>query len=163
MFCPGCGSGGQRANAYCKRCGQWIHGGGAGLAWYEFGKASPEEALKTLSGLNVVCAVLAFACGVALVASLMAKTGVYFFGGLVSVYCILLALFQAWSSAVGRKLRGRLQQARGLDAVTDGGADAAALGPAQAAPLAAARSVAEQTTRHLETLPARRPEGGEPR
>ncbi|HWS55661.1 MAG TPA: hypothetical protein VN228_16095 [Pyrinomonadaceae bacterium] len=163
MFCPGCGSEGQRADAYCKRCGRWIHGGGAGLAWYEFGKASPEDTLKTVSSLNVVCSVMAFACGVALFASLMLKTGIYFVGGLVSVYCILLALFQTWSYAVGRKLRRRLREARESGAGPGEGAAAPVLGPAEASRLAAAPSVAEQTTKHLEPVPARRPEGGEPR
>lgn len=163
MFCPKCGSDGQGANSYCKRCGQWIHGG-AGLSWYELGKSSPEDNLKTMAGLNVVCAALAFACGVALFTSLMTKTGIYFFGGLVSVYCILMALFQAWSFAVGRKLRKRLQETRDPGAAPAvGGAAAPALGPADTSRLAAAPSVAEPTTQLLEPLPARRPEGGEPR
>jgi hypothetical protein len=160
MFCPKCGSDGQAANSYCKRCGQWI-AGGEGRAWYDSGEMSPDRTLKVLGGFNVFGAALACACGVALFTALMMKKGVYFFGGLVSVYCILLAAFQLLTYVGARRLRRRLEGARG--AALGGGGTAPALGAADTAPFGATPSVSERTTDLLEPVPARRPEGGEPR
>jgi hypothetical protein len=161
MFCPKCGSDGQSANSYCKRCGQWITGG-EGRTWYDSGEMSPDRTLKVLGAFNVLGAVLAFACGVALFAALMTKKGVYFFGGLVSIYCILLAAFQVLTYVGGRRLRRRLEAARGTESKELRGG-APALGAADTAPFGASPSVSERTTELLEPLPARPHEGGEPR
>jgi hypothetical protein len=159
MFCPKCGGDGQAANSYCKRCGEWIPGG-EGRRWYDTGQMSPERTLKALAGFNLFGAALAFACGVALFTAIFTKRGIYFFGGLVALYCILLGVFQLLTYFTGRGLRKRLEGARRAE--LKGGAAAPALGAADTAPFGATPSVSERTTELLEPVPVRRPEGGEP-
>jgi hypothetical protein len=159
MFCPKCGTDGQAESSYCKRCGQWIPSGEA-PAWYDTGQMSPERTLRLLANFNLLGAALAFACGVALFASIAAKAGLHFFGGLVALYCILLAAFQLLTVSIVRSLRRRLEGARGAE--LKGVAPAPALGAVDTAPLDVGRSVTEQATEILEPLPARRREGGEP-
>jgi hypothetical protein len=160
MFCQKCGSDGQSANSYCKRCGHWIPGG-EGRPWYDSGEMSPDRTLKVLGFLNVFGAVLACACGVALFASIVTKRGLHFFAGLVSIYCILLGGFQVLTYVTARRLRRRLEGARGAE--LQGGEPAPALGAADTAPFGASPSVSDRTTELLEPVPVRRPEGGERR
>lgn len=67
MFCPKCGAGEQHADAYCKRCGEWLpeHVGIARRALWGEGIA-PEKKLKSVLVRQTLSALLALASAIVL-------------------------------------------------------------------------------------------------
>lgn len=116
MFCPGCGADNQTANAYCKRCGDWLpdlqrRSRGA------FGGETPQQNIFTGLFLSALSAAVALFAAIALYATYLgtneAKWSIYLAAG----FCLCIAGWQLSSFIVGLKLRSRLKRAQGDAAV----------------------------------------------
>jgi hypothetical protein len=128
MYCSTCGAGEQHANAYCKRCGQWLPDISNRMA---FGGETPQQNIFTglfMSGLSTVAALIS---AIALYATYLgtsdAKWSVY----LAAAFCLCIAGWQASSFAVTLKLRRRMKQGHGTAGAT---AELGQNKPAQALP-----------------------------
>ena len=110
IFCSHCGTGNQTANAYCKRCGEWlpkINSQGRPA----FGGQTPQQNLFTSLFMSALSAVVALISAIALYAThlgTVANWSVY----LAAAFCICIAAWQLSSFLVGLKLRRRLMQGR---------------------------------------------------
>lgn len=111
MFCPTCGTDRQTANAFCKRCGEWLpdlkH---RGLP--KFGGETPQQNIFTGLFMSALSTVAALISAIALYATYLgsgdAKWSVY----LAAAVCVCIAGWQASSFVVGLKLRQRIKRAR---------------------------------------------------
>ena len=112
MFCPSCGADNQTANAYCKRCGDWLpdlkrRSRGA------FGGETPQQNIFTGLFLSALSAIVALFSAIALYATYLgtneAKWSIYLAAG----FCLCIAGWQLSSFIVGLKLRSRLNRAQG--------------------------------------------------
>lgn len=110
MFCPTCGADGQAANAYCKRCGEWLPDLKSGSR-SSFGGATPQQNIFTGLFMSALSAVVALISAIALYATYLgtseAKWSVY----LAAAFCLCIAGWQTSSFIVGLKLRRRLKRA----------------------------------------------------
>lgn len=158
MFCPGCGADNQTANAYCKRCGDWLPT--LKRRSSAFGGDTPQRNVFTGLFMSALSAVVALFSAVALYATYIgtgqAKWSIY----LAAAFCLCITGWQTSSFVVGLKLWRRLTQARsGLE--TDSQLKQAtvspALPPADMSNFVRAQSVTENTTELLQPLD--RPQG----
>jgi len=154
MFCPSCGADGQAANAFCKRCGDW-------LPQFErrssaFGGETPQQNIFTGLFMSALSAVVALFSAIALYATYLgtdqAKWSIY----LAAAFCLCIAGWQTSSFVVGLKLKRRLNQARaGVEAGSQlKQVDSPALPPADMSNFVRAQSVTENTTEPLQPLEA---------
>jgi hypothetical protein len=104
MYCQSCGAESQLANAYCKRCGEWLPDFKAQSS-LAFGGQTPQQHIFTglfMSGMSTVAALIS---AIALYATYLgsgdAKWSVY----LAAAFCVCIAGWQASSFAVILKLR----------------------------------------------------------
>ena len=160
MFCHNCGADAQTANAYCKRCGDWLpsfkHRSSA------FGGETPQQNIFTGLFLSALSAAVALFSTIALYATYLgtdeAKWSIYLAAG----FCLCIAGWQLSSLIVGLKLRNRLKRAHAGDQVDAQLAEATAstaLPPADMSNFVRAQSVTENTTELLQ--PLRRPPGNQ--
>ena len=159
MFCPGCGADGQTANAYCKRCGDWLpefkrRSNAA------FGGETPQQNVFTGLFMSALSAVVALFSAIALYATYLgtdeAKWSIY----LAAAFCLCIAGWQVSSFVVGLKLRNRLNRARARvegDSQLKQATASSALPPADMSNFVKAQSVTENTTELLQ--PVDRSEG----
>ena len=111
MFCPNCGAADQIANAFCKRCGNWLPDlkKRVGPA---FGGETPQQNIFTGLFMSALSALAALFSAIALYATYLgsgdAKWSVYW----AAAFCLCIAGWQASSFVVGLKLKQRLNQAR---------------------------------------------------
>ena len=158
MFCPGCGADDQTANAYCKRCGDWLPEFKRRSS--AFGGDTPQQNDFTGLFMSALSAVVALFSAIALYATYLgtdeAKWSIY----LAAAFCLCIAGWQVSSFVVGLKLRRRLNRARaGLetDSQLKQATDSPALPPADMSNFVRAQSVTENTTEPLHPLD--RPKG----
>ena len=168
MFCPTCGAGEQKADAYCTRCGQWLADPSSAQGhWHPVlrGARTPEQRMKMMLVFNTLDAALALASAVLLYASQAggANPSSYIF--LAATFCVIIATHQIISLVVNLKIQQRLKRARTnqADASTAAVAlagetnlGAHALNPADSglfADVRSGRSVTENTTELLEAVP----------
>jgi len=158
MFCPGCGADGQTANAYCKRCGDWLPEFKRRSS--AFGGETPQQNIFTGLFLSALSAIVALFSAIALYATYLgtdeAKWSIY----LAAAFCLCIAGWQASSFVVGLKLRSRLNRARAdvdADSQLKQGTASPALPPADMSNFVKAQSVTEHTTELLQ--PADRSQG----
>lgn len=113
MFCPQCGTDGQKADAYCKRCGEWLPDmpGFARRALWGQG-IKPEQRIKTMLIWQAVSTVLALFSAIALLANGWnagnAKKLVY----IVSSICFVIAAVQVDNFFVGLRMRQTFKRSR---------------------------------------------------
>ena len=112
MFCPGCGADNQTADAYCKRCGDWLPNLKR-RSRSAFGGETPQQNIFTGLFLSALSAAVALFSAIALYATYLgtneAKWSVYLAAG----FCLCIAGWQLSSFIVGLKLRSRLNRAQG--------------------------------------------------
>lgn len=154
MFCPRCGAGNQTANAYCKRCGDWLPELKRGSR-VAFGGETPQQNILTGLVMNALSAVVALFSAIALYATYLgtdeAKWSIY----LAAAFCLCIAGWQLSSFVVGLKLRRRLNRAReGVEVQSqlDEAWTSPALPPADMSNFVRAPSVTENTTELLQPL-----------
>ncbi|MFN2453109.1 MAG: hypothetical protein ABR577_02705 [Pyrinomonadaceae bacterium] len=152
MFCSSCGAADQSANAYCKRCGEWlpeIHSL-RGKAWQN---TSPEQSLKAIlfaSGLSVW---FGFFSSLALFLIFFSKNISWNNILLAAVFCLSIAIYQTGVFINALKLRQRIKKGR-TDNLQIADQDASQLSAeANANGLLNAKSVTENTTELLEPVP----------
>ena len=153
MFCPGCGADGQSANAYCKRCGDWLPEFKRRSS--AFGGETPQQNIFTGLFLSALSAIVALFSAIALYATYLgadeAKWSIY----LAAAFCLCIAGWQASSFVVGLKLRSRLNRARAdveADSQLKQGTVLPALPPAEMSNFVKAQSVTEHTTELLQPV-----------
>lgn len=154
MFCPNCGAPDQIANAFCKRCGDWLPNlkKRVGPA---FGGETPQQNIFTGLFMSALSALAALFSAIALYATYLgsgqAKWSIY----LAAAFCLCIAGWQASSFIVGLKLRQRLKKGReSLDSISELPAQQtrSELGAGSATDFVGPASVTEGTTRILEPV-----------
>lgn len=123
MFCPKCGAGDQRAESYCRRCGQWLPDIDAPKQPRLFRKRTPEEKIKKMRILEVISAVLAFTSA-AIIFSVLSGSRDTSLLNLAGICCIVIAVYQAVNFYFGYTLqpkrnRGQAPEGRGAERRTD--------------------------------------------
>ena len=154
MFCPNCGAGSQTANAYCKRCGDWLPNLKR-RSRAAFGGETPQQNIFTGLFLSALSAAVALFSAIALYATYLgtdeAKWSIY----LAAAFCLCIAGWQLSSFVVGLKLRSRLKRAHAGEQDDSSLAEAEAspaLPPADMSNFVRAQSVTENTTELLQPL-----------
>jgi|SRR5215813_401008 len=158
MFCAMCGAEGQSANAFCKRCGQWLPDMKArtGIA---FGGETPQQNVFTGLFMNALSSLAALFSALALYVTYLGSSDAKWSIYVAAACCLCIAGWQAASFVVGLKLRRRLTAARRdvsfpeIEHKTN-----PALGPAHMDDFLSAGSVTEQTTGLLEPVQSPRTE-----
>ena len=162
MFCPTCGAGEQRADAYCTRCGQWLTDANAIQGhWHPVLRRirTPEQRLRAMFVFNLLDALLALAAAVILFGTRLHNGAIF----LAATFCLVIAVHQIVSLIFNVKIQRRLKRARTDTTKHDvpgklSAADAPALNAADAGLFTPARgSVTENTTELLDAV-TRQPE-----
>lgn len=154
MFCSKCGTGGQKADAYCKRCGEWLPDmpGFARRALWGQG-IRPEQRIKSMLIWQAVSTVLALFSAIALLANGSnagdAKKLVY----IVSSICFVIAAVQVDNFFVGMRMRQTFKRSRSdaehaIEPQAESGASL--IKPPDTEELIGTRGAREATTRRLE-------------
>ena len=152
MFCPNCGTEGQTANAYCKRCGEWLPDLKASRV--KWGGETPEQHLKIMLYLNGFSAVAALFSAILLYATQFSG-GMKWPVALTAALCVSIAAWQISSFLIGMKLRRRLKRGREENVpplVLEEARSAPALNAADTSQLVGALSITENTTELLTPL-----------
>ena len=156
MFCMRCGAGNQRADAYCTRCGEWLHDPALPAARRRHSK-TPAEKMSMMLTFSAINAALALFSAIALYATYLGREEARWSIYVAAAFCLVIAVHQTISLVLNLQLRSRL--ARGRDArpaspapPTDVPA-AHSLDAADDRPFADVRSVTENTTELLSGVP----------
>lgn len=159
MFCPNCGAADQNANAYCKRCGQWL---ADKKSFGGHGASRPEQRMTSMIVFNGLSALLALFSAIALYATYLntpeAKWSVYVAGAC----CFVITIHQLISLAFALEIKLRLKRGKtdiGQPSITEAGNNFGALGDGKTTPFIDAGSVTESTTELLEAVPRSRTPG----
>src|SRR5215510_3027988 len=111
MYCSSCGADSQNANAYCKRCGEWLPDFTA-RSRQSFGGETPQQNIFTTLFMSALTTFAALFSAIALYLTYLGqgdgKWSVY----LAAAFCVCIAGWQTSSFIVGLKLRNRLKRAR---------------------------------------------------
>ena len=119
MFCPKCGTGDQRPESYCRRCGEWLPDIDAPTQLGLFRKRTREEKIRKMRVLEVVSAALAFTSA-AIIFSVLSGGGDTGLLNLAGLCCILIAVYQAVNFYFGYTLQPKrnkehLQEGREIE------------------------------------------------
>jgi hypothetical protein len=152
LDCYVCGAGGQKSNAYCKRCGEWLPSLKK-RSRMALGGDTPQQNLFTSLYMSALSAAVALVSAIALYATYLgtpeAKWSIY----LAAAFCLCIAGWQITSFMVALKLRRRI--GKGREKGTQLHIDARhspALGAANTRQFVTTPSVTEQTTELLEPV-----------
>ena len=158
LFCYKCGAAGQNANAYCKRCGEWLPN--IKKRSIAFGGDTPQQNVFTGLFMSALTAAVALVSAIALYATYLgtaeAKWSIY----LAAAFCLCIAGWQISSFVVALKLRRRL--GKRAESSTSSQIDAKqaphVLTPADFTAFVNAPSVTESTTELLQPSSSSRSE-----
>jgi hypothetical protein len=152
MYCPNCGADAQTANAYCKRCGEWLPDIKS-RSRVAFGGETPQQNIFTGLFMSALSTFAALFSAIALYATYLgrgdAKWSVYF----AAAFCLCIAGWQASSFIVTLKLGRRMKQARNQSEAPgelDQRQTSPSLKPADVGAFVATPSVTENTTQMLD-------------
>ncbi len=166
MFCPTCGAGNQRGDAYCTRCGEWLvemSGGRRGGHPRLRGARTPERRMRAMLVFNALDAALAVAAAVMLFSARSERPLIF----LAAAFCLTIAVHQIVSLILNIKMQLRLKRARAaapaaftqveqIDVSPPASQSPPELNPADASRFAGIRSsVTDNTTELLEAVPLR--------
>ncbi|HEV7903704.1 MAG TPA: hypothetical protein VGO96_07685 [Pyrinomonadaceae bacterium] len=115
MFCPTCGAGEQRADAYCTRCGQWLTDANAAQGhWHPvFRRArTPEQRMRMMLVFNAMDAALALAAAILLFSTQAGRSEAQAHVFIAAAFCIVIAVHQVVSLIINLKIQRRLKRAR---------------------------------------------------
>jgi hypothetical protein len=155
LFCASCGAGEQSANAYCKRCGEWLSGdsGIASRALWGQG-VKPAQKLKTILVRLVLSAALALASAMIL---LTGRSDPGNFPALVkaaAILCLLVAGMQVDGFFVALRMQRDFKRNRAdAERTLESEAHSVPATAPERAQFASAPVEAEATTRELDSLP----------
>ena len=153
LFCYRCGAERQQANAYCKRCGEWLPALKK-RSRMAFGGETPQQNLLTSLFMSALSAAVALFSAIALYATYLgtpeAKWSIY----IAAAFCLCIAGWQISSFLAAIKLRRRL--GRGREKTTPfqvGKKDQPrVIGPADMTQFIGAPTVTEGTTELLQPV-----------
>lgn len=94
MFCPKCGASDQRAESYCRLCGEWLHDIDSSTQPRLFRRRTRKEKIRKMRILEVVSAALAFTSA-AIIFSVLSGSGDTSLLNLAGICCIVIAIYQA--------------------------------------------------------------------
>lgn len=151
MFCPKCGADAQNAESYCTRCGEWLPDLDSITRPGLFRKRTREEKIRKMRILEAISAGLALTAAALIFAVIRggADTQLLF---LSVVCCLLIAVYQIVNFYLGSTLQKKIDQSR-LKVETLQPKNAEQLGSGESTPFVNARSVVENTTKHLDAVP----------
>lgn len=154
MYCPICGAASQSANAYCKRCGEWLPDMKSRSST-AFGGETPQQNIFTSLFLSALSTIAALFSAIALYATYLgsneAKWSIY----VAAAFCLCIAGWQASNFLVTLKLRQRLKKGREDPAPSSLKAEssAPALAAAEMSAFVDVPSVTDDTTQRLSRSP----------
>jgi hypothetical protein len=153
MFCSNCGAGEQSADAYCKRCGEWIYDA---RSLKKRSSATPEDKMKMVLVFDAISAVFALLSSIALYANHLGKPGVNWSVYVAAAFCLSISVYQTINFFYLLQLRSRLKRGRAdagnvLGQTTH--SERPALNEAHTTDFLSARSVTESTTELLDPVP----------
>jgi hypothetical protein len=105
MQCPHCGAAEQSADAYCRRCGEWVNRRG------ERGDG-PEGRMNAMITFNIISAVFALVSVISLFATYLGKPEAQWSIYVAGAMCIVIAVHQSISFAFALELKLRLTRGR---------------------------------------------------
>ncbi len=111
MFCPKCGVGEQTAEAYCKRCGEWLPDIEALERPRLFRKRSREERIRKIRTLEMVSAGLSLASAMIIV-SILATGRNFEMLNLAVIACLLVSAYQIVNLCPGFKVQRPIDKSR---------------------------------------------------
>ena len=154
MFCSKCGADGQRAESYCKRCGEWLPDLDTIRRPALFRKRTREEKIRKMRVLEAVSAGLSLTAGGIISAVLVAGSDTQLLY-LAVLCCVVVGIYQMVNFYLGYKLQQRIDRSRsGLPDAIEGAQEAfGKLNAADTTPFVNRASVVENTTELLEPLP----------
>ena len=155
MFCPKCGAGDQRADSYCKRCGEWLPDIDALARPRLFRKSTREQKIRKMRILEAISAGLSLTSA-AIIISVLRGGGNTQLLILAVFCCLIVAAYQVVNFYLGHKLQQRVDQSRtqGTGEIKAVAEDRVrALSTGDATPFVGGHSVVEGTTKLLEPLP----------
>jgi hypothetical protein len=161
MFCPHCGTGEQSADAYCKRCGEWLPSM-KGLVRHGFGGTTPEQNLRTLLWLTACSAATALVLAIIFFVTDAGAANQGFLLRLARSFFFVIALWQFSILYIGYNLQQRLKKGRSGGTTPELGEEqkTPALGAADFTQYPQA-TVTENTTELLDAVPRRAKERGQ--
>jgi len=159
MFCSNCGAADQSANAYCKRCGQWL---ADKKSFGSHGASKPEQRMTSMIVFNGLSALLALFSAIVLYATYLntpeAKWSVYVAGAC----CFVITIHQLISMAFALEIKLRLKRGKTdvrQPAITEALKNFGALDDGKTTPFVDVGSVTESPTEILEAVPRSRTPG----
>lgn len=158
IFCARCGASGQKTEAYCRSCGEWLPDPAAGrLGPGRLRGVSPEGKQRRIYLLQLLSALAAAAAGLLTLAVLFgAHRDVLL---IPTLLCFVVVAWQVVASFLGRSIQARRSQELAGGNTTLPAAQGQArpaLGAAETADLIRPPSVTENTTALLDRVPARK-------
>ena len=161
IFCARCGAPGQRAESYCRSCGEWLPDpAAAGRRRGRLRRLSPERKQRRMRALELLSAAAALVSGLVTVA---VRNGAEQDLLLIPIMlCFAVVGWQAIAFLMGRSIQGRRGQvtAEGGPALSPPQVAArSALKPADTTDLVRPPSVTEETTALLDPTRAKRGDG----
>jgi hypothetical protein len=149
MFCPQCGAEGQRADAYCKRCGAWLPDMPGIIRRALWGQGiKPEQKIKMMLTWQALSILLALCSAITLLASGSSGGGSKMLVYVVACMCLAIAGLQLDSFFVTLRMRQNLRLSR-MDAERAVEPSAASGAPADKS--YDVSGAGESTTRRLDT------------
>ena len=153
LYCYKCGAEGQKTNAYCKRCGEWLPTlrRRSRMAW---GGDTPQQNIFTSLFMSALSAAVALFSAIALYATYLGTPEVKWSIYIAAGFCLCIAGWQISSFMAAIKLRRRLGKGRDqtLPAQIDASKQSPVLGPANTDLFVNAPAVTEGTTELLEPV-----------
>lgn len=155
MFCPKCGAGEQTAEAYCKRCGEWLPDVDALNRPRLFRKRSREERIQKVRMLEAISTGLSL-CAAGIIISILATGRNLEMLSLAAIACILVAVYQIANLYLGYTIQRPIDKSRETDdqiAQVETSQQQHQLDPASQTNFIHPQSVVENTTDLLEPIP----------
>lgn len=157
MFCPSCGADSQRANSYCKRCGEWLPDINARTR-SGFGGQTPQQNIFTNLFMSAISTLAALLSAIALYATYLGSGDARWSVYLAAAFCLCIAGWQTSSFFITLKLRRRLKKGREETTEVEQlqkQRSPSALNPGDPNALIEMPSVTENTTRVLDPVLSR--------
>lgn len=104
MYCPKCGAADQKANSYCRKCGEFLPDLEK-RSNFEFGGTTPEEQINTNLFLNLLSAIVSFALAIALYATFWKRGDTLPVIYIVAAFLLAMSAWQTSTFVVGLKLK----------------------------------------------------------
>jgi hypothetical protein len=151
MFCPKCGADAQNAESYCTRCGEWLPDLDAHTRPGLFRKRTRDEKIRKMRILEAISAGLALAAA-AMIFSFLRGGSDQQLLFLSLLCCLIIAAYQMINFYLGSTLQKKITQSRMKEEALPS-QRVGELESGESTTFVNARSVVENTTKHLDAVP----------